>query len=276
MVRHATSNTPVIVVRDGKAFRRPDRLAGEEPMEIRVHGPRQEPQAVAVTMRTPGRDFDLAAGFLFTEGLLPAPTSIVSVRYCDTDGQEQQYNIVTVEISSEFTEISKSRSFQVSSSCGLCGRTSLEDVEQRCPRLESGPVVEPMVLASLPDSLRSSQRVFSQTGGLHAAGLFDAGGSLLDLAEDIGRHNAVDKIVGKAVLARSLPLSERILFVSGRISFEIVQKAALAGIACLGGVSAPSSLAVEAGARFGMTIFGFCRENGFNLYSGSDRVPLPA
>jgi FdhD protein len=275
-MRSSIGRARVTVVRGGHGDQRPDRLAAEEPMEIRVAGAGQEPTNVAVTMRTPGHDFELAAGFLLTEGLIGSPTEIRSVAYCDLPEAEQQYNVVTVRLTRAFDARLPERHFAATSSCGVCGKASLDQVKVHCSPLAPGPVVPPSVVASLPQRLRRAQRIFDQTGGLHAAGLFDPRGELLAVREDIGRHNAVDKVVGAAVLALDLPLSERILQVSGRIGFEIVQKAAVAGVPILSAVSAPSSLAVEAADDLGMTLLGFVRGSGFNVYTHPQRVTLSA
>jgi FdhD protein len=195
------------------------------------------------------------------------------VAYCDDlDGEEQRYNVVTVTLDRPFDHDRLHRNFFATSSCGVCGKATLDDVEVRCDPVSDGPVVAADLLVSLPDRLRSKQRVFDRTGGLHAAALFAPSGELLALREDVGRHNAVDKVIGEQVLAGRVPLADRVLQVSGRASFEIVQKAAVAGIPIVSAVSAPSSLAVEAGARFGMTIVGFVRDGRCNVYTGPERV----
>jgi FdhD protein len=255
------------------ASERPDVLAAEEPMEIRVAGPGQEAVPVAVTMRTPGADFELAAGFLFTEGLVSARVEVRRVSYCeDLEPDEQHYNVVTVELSRPFDAATLRRNFWASSSCGICGKATLDDVEVRCAPLAPGPELAPATILAMPDRLRTAQRVFEQTGGLHAAGLFSPGGDLLALREDVGRHNAVDKIVGASLLAGDLPLAERVLQVSGRIGFEIVQKAARGGIPVITAVGAPSSLAVDAAERLGMTLVGFVRDGRFNVYAHAERI----
>jgi FdhD protein len=241
-------------------------------MEIRAGGPGQEPSQVAVTMRTPGSDFELAAGFLFTEGLIAGADDIESIAYCDLPEEEQEYNVITVRLTRPFDPEALRRNFFASSSCGVCGKASLDDVEVRCEPLPAGPVVPASVLADLPDALRDRQRIFEETGGLHASGLFDTDGTLRVLREDVGRHNAVDKIVGEQVLAGNVPLADHVLQVSGRLSFEIVQKAAVAGIPIVSAVSAPSSLAVEAGERFGMTLVGFVRDERLNVYTHPERL----
>jgi len=223
---------------------RPDRLASEEPMEIRVGGPDQPAESIAVIMRTPGNDFELAAGFLYTEGLIRSRGEVASITYCELPEDEQHYNVVTVRLARAFDRQSIQRNFYATSSCGICGKASLEQVEVTCGPVQPGPVVTASVIYELPEKLMESQRIFEQTGGLHAAGLFDPSGHLLAAREDVGRHNAVDKLVGHAALSGEVPLSDRILMVSGRVSFEIVQKAAVAGIPVVCAVSAPSTLAV--------------------------------
>jgi FdhD protein len=271
-IRRNVTPARVIAVRDGVRSERPDTLATEEPMEIRVGGPGEEAVQVAVTMRTPGADYELAVGFLFTEGLI-APGDVSRVAYCDDlGGEEQRYNVVTVTLARAFEHERLHRNFFATSSCGICGKAALDDVEVRCAPVAPGPLVRASVLVTLPDLLREKQRVFDRTGGLHAAGLFTPGGELVSLREDVGRHNAVDKVIGEQVLGGRVPLPGHVLQVSGRASFEIVQKAAVAGIPIVAAVSAPSSLAVEAGKRFGMTIVGFVRDGRLNVYTHPERV----
>jgi FdhD protein len=271
-IRRNVTPARVIAVREGVRSERPDTLATEEPMEIRVAGPDDEAVRVAVTMRTPGADYQLAVGFLFTEGLI-APGDVRRVAYCDDlDDEEQRYNVVTVTLGRAFDHDRLHRNFFATSSCGICGKAALDDVEVRCAPVAPGPHVPASVLVTLPDRLREKQSVFDRTGGLHAAGLFTPGGELVSLREDVGRHNAVDKVIGEQVLAGRTPLANHVLQVSGRASFEIVQKAAVAGIPIVAAVSAPSSLAVEAGERFGMTIVGFVREGRLNVYAHPERV----
>jgi FdhD protein len=266
----STSSVRVLAVEEGARKRRADRLATEEPMEIRVDEPGGQQRTLAVTMRTPGHDFELAAGFLFTEGLID-PGDLRGVRYCDVPREEQHYNVVTVAVGRPLPDLA-ARAFYTTSSCGVCGKASLEALDVQCAPVAPGPEVAPEVLTALPEELRRVQRVFDRTGGLHAAALFDAGGKVLSSREDVGRHNAVDKIVGAELMAGNLPLAGRILLVSGRASFEIVQKAAVAGIPMVCAVSAPSSLAVDAARRFGMTLVGFLREQRFNVYSHAERI----
>jgi FdhD protein len=272
-VRRAITPARVIAVRDGATKRRSDRLAGEEPMEIRAGGPGQEPVSVAVTMRTPGHDFELATGFLFTEGLIESGHG-VRVSYCDTLETEQRYNIVTVRLGRRFDESELKRNFFASSSCGVCGKASLDQLATRCDPVPEGPLVDRSTLARLPRVLRGAQRAFEVTGGLHAAALFDRDGVMLAIREDVGRHNAVDKVIGSRLMSGDAPLHESIMMVSGRAGFEIVQKAAVAGIPIVCAVSAPSSLAVETATAQSMTLVGFLRDSGFNIYSGADRVVM--
>lgn len=257
--------------RGGAVLDRVDRLAGEEPLEIRVGGLNQEPSPLVVTMRTPGDDFELAAGFLHTEGLVATAGEIETIAYCVGPGGAQEYNIVTVNLRREW-DPGLRRSFLSNASCGICGKSSIEEVEVLCASVSAGPVVAPDVLISLPARMDSAQRVFAETGGLHASALFDRAGSLLTAREDVGRHNALDKVIGHHFLAGAVPLNDTILLVSGRVSFEIVQKAAVAGIPFVAAVSAPSSLAVDAARQFGMTLVGFLRGADFNVYTGSERL----
>jgi len=264
----------VAIGADGVVRRtRADALATEEPLEIRIlRGGRAT--RVAVTMRTPGADFELAAGFLFAEGIVRAHEDVAAIRYC-TEG-EQLFNVVNVVLSPsaewEPSALAE-RAFPVTSACGVCGKASIEDaLGPACPRIESDLVVTPEILLGLPDVLRSAQAVFERTGGLHAAALFTGGGALVRLREDVGRHNALDKLVGAALLAGELPLSDGVVLVSGRLSFELAQKAARAGVPVLAGVSAPSSLAVELAESVGMTLAGFVRGSRFNVYSGGERI----
>ncbi len=271
-LRRNLTPTKVLAINDGVRSERPDTLATEEPMEIRAGGPGQEAASVAVTMRTPGGDFELAAGFLFTEGLIAAG-EVRRVAYCDDlEDEEQRYNVVTVTLERPFDHAALRRNFYATSSCGICGKAALDDVAVHCEAVADGPTVPAAVLVGLPERLRAKQHVFDRTGGLHAAGLFTPEGELVSLREDVGRHNAVDKVIGEHVLAGTVPLTERILQVSGRLSFEIVQKAAVAGIPIVSAVSAPSSLAVSAGDRFGLTVIGFVRDGRCNVYTRPERV----
>lgn len=271
-VRRNVTPVRVVAVHGDHRSERADALATEEPLEIRAQGPAQDAQRVAVTMRTPGGDFELAAGFLFTEGLVTAD-DVRRVAYCDDlDDEEQRYNVVTVTLTRPFDAERLSRNFYATSSCGVCGKASLDDIAVRCDVVPQGFTVDADVLVSLPERLRTAQRVFERTGGLHAAGLFDRDGSVRSVREDVGRHNAVDKVIGEQLLAGRVPLANTVLQVSGRASFEIVQKAAVAGIPVVSAVSAPSSLAVDAGERLGVTVVGFVRDGRCNVYTHPDRV----
>ncbi len=248
-----------------------DTLAAEEPLEIRVGG-----EAVSVTMRTPGSDFELAVGFCLTEGMIDDPTDIAHVRYCagtDPETGLQTYNVVDIALRTGGTvSADLRRNVYTTSSCGICGTASIEAVRRDWPDIDDEVTVPAAVLSGLPDAMRSAQRVFDRTGGLHAAGRFSADGHLLDLREDVGRHNAVDKLIGTAALAGDLPLQGQVLMVSGRVAFEIVQKALRAGIPVIAAVSAPTSLAVELAEEAGMTLVGFVREERMNVYTGDQRV----
>ncbi len=274
-LRGASVETRVLTVQDGAGRERTDRLAGEEPLEIRAAGPGQEAVRVAVTMRTPGNDFELAAGFLHSEGLLRSPLELAEIKYCtDVELGEQAYNVVTVHLRRPFEAELVQRNFGMTSACGVCGKASIDSIEVASEPLPDGPVVPADVIASLPERLRSAQRTFERTGGLHATGLFTAEGELTLVREDVGRHNALDKVIGNRMLAGATPLGSAVALVSGRASFELVQKAAVAGIPVLCAVGAPSSLAVDAARRLGMTLVGFLREERFNIYAGAARIAL--
>ena len=277
-MRRSGPTTPVVVgaLSEGTISKRGDRLATEEPLEIRVAaGGGARP--VATTMRTPGNDFELAAGFLLSEGLISARHDVRRIVYCrDVPEGEQLFNVVTVELATPVLPdlTGFERHGTVSSACGVCGRASLDRLRERgVATLAAGrPRVELEVLYSLPDALRAAQSNFEATGGLHAAGLFQSDGTLLCAREDVGRHNAVDKVLGWALMHDRLPLREHILMVSGRAGFDIVEKAVGAGIAVVCAVSAPSSLAVATAEEFGATLVGFLRGQSVNIYSGADRL----
>jgi FdhD protein len=272
--RGSKTKVRVRVVEDGRSRVRPDALATEEPMEVRVvSGDRR--QSVAVTMRTPGADFELAAGFLYGEGVVSSPEDIKRISYCVDVDAEQQYNIVNVELREgrAYDLRPLERHFHTSSACGVCGKASLEQLELRgCPVIPPGPRMPAEKIYALPGKLREAQGLFEATGGLHAAALFDADGELVALREDVGRHNATDKLVGWALLEGRLPLSDHAVMVSGRSSFEILQKCLTAGVPIVCAISAPSSLAVEVARRFDITLVGFLRGNRFNVYSAPERV----
>src|ERR687890_2444108 len=276
--RGSKTKTRVRVVEDGRVRVRPDMLATEEPMEIRLLAG-QTKQIVAVTMRTPGSDFELAAGFLYGEGIIDSPDDVLKISYCvDSDlDAEQRYNIVNVELRGgrEYDLRPLERHFYTTSACGVCGKASLEQLELRgCPVMPAGPEVSAEVINTLPEKLREAQGLFDATGGLHAAALFDSKGELLALREDVGRHNATDKLVGWALLEGRLPVSDHIVLVSGRSSFEILQKCLTAGVPVVCAISAPSSLAVDVAREFGMTLVGFLRGGRFNVYAGFERVRI--
>ena len=273
-IRRPTSAVQVVAVDAAGSRTRHDRLVTEEPMEIRVHGPGEEPTDLAVTMRTPGNDFELAVGFCVTEGVITHADDVASVAYCVGPGGDQQFNVVTLRVRRPIVASLRTRSFVATASCGLCGKTALDDVEVRCGEVAAGPTVAASTVRALPGRLGDAQDVFAVTGGLHAAATFTVDGTLVSVREDVGRHNALDKLVGEALLGRRLPLSDLVLMVSGRLSFELVQKAAVAGIPVLCAVSAPSSLAVKAAERFGQTVVGFVRDDRFNVYSHPERVRI--
>jgi FdhD protein len=272
-VGRVTVRRPVRKISAGRDVRRPDALAAEEPLEIRVGG-----KALAVTMRTPGHDVELAHGFLLSEGVLGSREDIATARYCDgvDDQGRNTYNVLDITLADGVAppDTGVERNFYTTSSCGVCGKAALDAVKLRS-RFSPGKsefAVSKDVLAKLPDTLRAHQKVFSSTGGLHAAALFDPDGNLEVVREDVGRHNAVDKVLGWALQADRIPAAEYGLLVSGRASFELVQKAAMAGIGLLAAVSAPSSLAAELAEENGMTLIGFLRGESMNLYTGDHRV----
>jgi FdhD protein len=263
-----TSRRTVVRLHGPAATRRPDTLAGEEPLEIRVDGER-----LTVTMRTPGHDFDLVAGFLATEGVIGSPGELIALRYC-ADG-ENTYNLLDASLAPGVrVPASLHRNLLTTSACGICGRDSIDAVRTRSRwEVDGDPVrVHADTLYGLPGALRAAQRAFSTTGGLHAAGLFTASGELLCAREDVGRHNAVDKVIGWALREDRLPLRGHVLMVSGRASFELTQKAAMAGIPVLAAVSAPSNLAADLAEDLGLTLIGFLRDRTCNIYTAPTRV----
>jgi FdhD protein len=271
-VRRPVTAVQVMAVGADSARARPDKLVTEEPLELRVHGPGEPATALAVTMRTPGNDFELAAGFCRTEGLITTPTDLETIAYCLGEQGEQLFNVVTLRMRRTLVAEISGRRFLANSACGICGKAALDDLEVRCDPVGPGPVVAASVVRTLPARLAEHQRLFGETGGLHAAARFTPAGDLVAVREDIGRHNALDKLIGAALLEGSLPLAGEMLLVSGRLSFELVQKAAVAGIAVLCAVSAPSSLAVATAERFGQTVVGFLRDDRFNVYTHPDRI----
>ena len=288
----AFSAVDVVRVRGDVRVSDSDRAATEEPLEIRLHG-----QPFAVIMRTPGSDRELAAGFLFAERVIHSADDLGTIEHCtegpaetgrhDGDGRPVSdpafrrtngaSNIVNVTLSDTSEDrverlLADRRNVQTNSSCGLCGRRTIESLRSDVSPIRTTTTMTAAIVATLPERLRAVQAVFAETGGLHAAGLFTPAGELVDVAEDVGRHNAVDKIVGRMLMRERLPLSDHVLFVSGRTSFEIVQKALFAGIPILGAVSAPSSLAVDLASAFGITLIGFVRGDAFNIYTHANRV----
>jgi FdhD protein len=263
----------VLVVHGADAVERDDVLVGEAPLEIRAAGPGQDPVAVAVTMRTPGREAELAVGFLRTEGLIAGVADVLGVEVADPTSSAHPDDTAIVRLARPFdASVVAERHFVATASCGICGKASIDEVEVRCDPIPAGPVVAASTIRALPERMRTAQAVFERTGGLHAAALFTPDGELEVLREDVGRHNALDKLVGARLLAGALPLHDRVLLVSGRVSFEIAQKAAVAGVPVLCAISAPSDLAVEAAARLGVTVVGFLRGDGFNVYSRPERI----
>jgi FdhD protein len=272
----ASSHTPgireVAILRQGQAAAERDSVAVEEPMEVRVNG-----ASFAVIMRTPGADRDLAAGFLLAEDVIRSDDEIGTIEYCQDVDAEGRGNTINVTVTGEAAErlalrLNERRQVTMTSACGMCGRRTIESLQSRVATVRGEWTVAADVIASLPDRLRASQSVFDSTGGLHAAGLFDRAGVLQLSAEDVGRHNAVDKITGRTFLAGKHPLDASILLVSGRTSFELVQKALLAGIPVIAAVSAPSSLAIDLAAQANITLCGFVRGPRFNIYSHQSRI----
>lgn len=273
-MRSLTTSAEILVVEARQRRPHIDDLATEEPLQIQLRSS-GEPRSVAVTMRTPGNDFELAAGFLYSEGILATRMDLRDISYCvdPLPTAEQQYNIVTVQLNTEPTNIDRlDRHFTMNSSCGVCGKAAIEDLALRAKPVDDDIVVSAELLTSLPGRMRAAQKIFASTGGLHAAALFDEHGELLVLREDVGRHNAVDKVIGWTLLNDRLPLSSTILLVSGRASYELVQKCVTARIPIMCAVSAPSSLAVETARAFGVTLSGFLRGENFNVYSSADRI----
>lgn len=273
----ADSKAVVWTFEDNELTHRSDRLATEEPLEIRLQLD-SSVSPLAVTMRTPGSDFELVAGFLFSEGAVSTKNDLVQMAYCvDREADEQLYNVVTVRLQADVGEFTPlQRHFYTSSACGVCGKANLDALQILAEPVESKTTIDASVVYGLADSLAGSQGVFKRTGGLHAAALFDRFGDLLAVREDVGRHNAVDKVLGWAFLNDRLPLEDHILLVSGRTSFEIMQKAVMARVPIVCAVSAPSSLALEVATRFNMTLVGFLRGHRFNVYAGRERIGTAA
>jgi FdhD protein len=268
----AFKTVQIVRVRAGRRDAAVDRAAAEEPLEVRLHG-----EPFAVIMRTPGADRELAAGFLFAERVLASADDLGAIAHCTDPGADHPENVLNVTLAGPAharleRTLSERRMVTVNASCGMCGRLTIDSLRTAAPALASTWTVSGAAIAAMPDQLRGAQAVFDETGGLHAAGLFRRDGALEHAAEDVGRHNAVDKVVGRMVMLDALPLSDRMLFVTGRTSFEIVQKAFLAAIPIVASVSAPSSLAIALAAEIGVTLIGFVRGDGFNIYAHGARV----
>lgn len=274
----ATRQVTVARRRSGSVNRDEDLVAVEEPLEIRVvaeSAGRRKRHSVAVTMRTPGEDFELAAGFLVSEGVVAQPGHIWRIEHCEQSGDTVDENVVEVHLAPgvSFEAEQLSRMVVTSSACGICGRTSIEAVQKTCATPPHGDFrLSPATLLGLTDLLSAKQPGFSYTGGLHAAALFDSAGQFCDLREDVGRHNALDKLVGSRLMSDQVPISQSLALVSGRVSFELVQKSVLAGIPMLAAVGAPSSLAIELAAEYGVTLIGFLGSDRFNVYCGEERI----
>lgn len=282
MYQTPTRERTIIKYRHHNFASQNDYLASEEPLEIQLaYGPitQRQQRSLAVTMRTPGADFDLVYGFLFTEGLIKSRKDVLQMRYPGVQlSSEAQENSILVELHpyTRFDAGRLQRHFYTSSSCGICGKASLEMVQNQSAFLLSThqPIIQPEILLRLPEALLPRQSLFNYTGGIHAAGLFSSSGDLLYLREDVGRHNALDKVIGAVLQKQPLPLSNTILLVSGRAGFELVQKTVMAGIPIMAAVGAPSSLAVELAEAHNLTLVGFLRDGGFNIYTGADRIEL--
>ena len=262
-------------VDNGQIRRKSDYLAGEEPLEIQLSAGGEQ-RTAAITMRTPGHDYELAAGFLYNEGIIQNKLDILQMTYCVGNERElQEYNMLNVNLRrDQLPDLPQlDRHFFTTSACGVCGKTVLDELAKRdLPPLTPGPHISPALLANLPDRLREAQTIFESTGGLHAAALFDSDGRLIEVREDVGRHNALDKLIGWGLLQKQLPFHDKILLVSGRASYELLQKCRVAGVSIFCAVSAPSSLAVELAEQFGITLIGFLRGARFNIYTNVERI----
>jgi len=260
-----------------------DNLAVEEPLEIRLaygSGVQTMVKSIAVTMRTPGNDDELAVGFLFTEGIISVYTAVKKVGYIFIACSENKENIIQVNLKEEIVPhlLQTERNFYTTSSCGVCGKASINAIRTVIPSSSKNDIniiIPKDIIYSLPEKLSAHQKIFAETGGLHAAALFDQEGQIIIVREDVGRHNALDKLIGVSLINNKIPLSDSILFLSGRASFELVQKAAMAGIQIIAAVGAPSSLAVSLAKEFGITLVGFLRDNRFNIYSSEERIKIP-
>jgi len=258
----------------------PDLVAIEEPLEIRLgigSENQREQFSLSVTMRTPGHDKELALGFLFTEGIIADISEVNSIEYCETVKPEEKENVIRIELSPsvKVDEGRFSRNFYTNSSCGVCGKSSIEAIQVVIPETKASfTKVGARLVCKLPEVLKQEQKVFEHTGGIHACGLFNMKGELLKLREDVGRHNAVDKLIGSVLIEKDVPASQKILMLSGRVSFELVQKAARAGIQFIVAIGAPSSLAIEMAKKHQITMVGFLKNSSFNIYSGEERIDV--
>jgi len=271
-VRRPVTGVQVLAVDEHGAHRRPDQLVTEEPLELRVHGPGEVPTQLVVTMRTPGNDFELAAGFLRTEGIITSGDDIATIAYC-LQGDEQQFNIVTVHLRHPVVAQLATRSFLSTSACGVCGKAALDDIAVRAEPVAAGPVVPASALRALPDTLAEHQRVFGETGGLHAAARFGAGGTLVAVREDVGRHNALVKVLG-ALARAGRPASGGFVLVTSRASYEMVQKAAMCGVELLAAISRPTGLAIRFAEGANVTLAALVRGESGNVYCHPRRISL--
>ncbi len=276
MASRASGRREIVRVEPDSVIRRWDTLAAEEPLEIRVGAQGRLRPALSVTMRTPGDDIDLALGFLFAEGVIGSAADVHTAKLCAGVNEPNEYNVVDVVLAPGVPPPAPAtaRHFTITSACGVCGKASVDAIrtQARYDLTTDVARIDPTILSSLPDRLRTAQKTFDRTGGLHAAGLFTADGELVVAREDVGRHNAVDKVVGWALREGRIPLAGHVLVVSGRASFELVQKAMMAGVPALAAVSAPSTLAVDLAAEIGLTLAGFVRGGSMNVYAKVDRV----
>ena len=277
MIAQAVSKSQTsVTASDGRKFE--DALAVEEPLEIRVGygaGGKRVHKAVSITMRTPGDDANLAAGFLFTEGIISSAEQVREIRHCGRKSADNGFsNTIRVELNGGLDLDLKrlERNFYTTSSCGVCGKASIDALATGAEKIESGVTIKAEIIHTLSAKLRTAQAVFESTGGLHASGIFNTNGELIAVAEDVGRHNALDKVIGSAFLNGGVPMSDKVLMVSGRLSFELVQKAVMAGIPIVAAVGAPSSLAVELASEMNLTVTGFVRDSRFNIYCGEERI----
>ncbi len=275
MLKSSVSASQIIKVSDKEPVKSNDLLAVEEPLEIRLgYGDQlRKEKPVSVTMRTPGQDFELVRGFLFTEGIINSSSDVLSMRYCEATKPEEKGNVVRAELSPrvdiDFHKLE--RHFYTSSSCGVCGKSSIDAVQSKCSMISSNLKVDESVIHKAPNILREAQRIFEHTGGLHAAALFSDRGELVLMSEDVGRHNALDKLIGN-IISSDIQSNDHFVLVSGRASFELIQKAVMAGIPILAAVGAPSSLAVQLAKESKMTLLGFVRNDNFNIYCGDQRI----